>query len=214
MKVALINGSPRGKNSSSLALLNGLKEYLLQEELATLELMWNTPSCEEKDFSNLLKCNAIVFAFPLYIDSIPSHLLRNLVSFEEYIKKNNSNTKGIKIYVILNNGFFDGKQNCLAIESMGHFSKSCGFEFIEGIGLGGGGMIPSVKGVPFGHGPKKGIGMELKRMASDIKSGSGSGNVFVEMNFPGFLYKLSAEFGWRMQLRKNGLRFRDIGLRR
>ena len=56
MKVALVNGSPRGKKASSLSLLGGLKNYLKEadEALQIQEMMWNKPDSGTKDFDEIL----------------------------------------------------------------------------------------------------------------------------------------------------------------
>lgn len=215
MKVALVNGSPRGTKSSSLNILKGLKTYLQEDISIEIEdFMWNLPNSGLKDFEKILSCDAIVFSFPLYIDSIPSNLLQNLVNFEEYIKNNKPLfSKEINVYVTINNGFFDGKQNCLAIENIEYFCDHVGFKYKQGLGIGGGGMLPSIENVPYGHGPKKSIGNELKKLADNIKLSKGSTTTFIEPNFPGFIYKIMAQTGWRKAIKRNGLRKKDIGRR-
>lgn len=212
MKIALISGSPRGGKTTSLILLKGLKEYLNKENIEEIiELVWNDSYKGEKDFEEVLSADAIVFAFPLYVDSIPSHLLNVLVNFEEYINKNkDKNYNKANVYAIVNNGFFDGKQNCLALENIGHFCKKVGFNFKGGIGIGGGGMLSSLDNVPFGSGPKKNIGNELSKLAKNIKMQEDNGLIFTEPNFPRFLYKIMAQIGWRNSIKKNGLKLRDL----
>lgn len=215
MKIGLINGSPKGKSSSSYSLLDGLKKYLIDEEkeLEIKEFIWNLPNSGEKDFKEIIKCDAIVFVFPLYVDSIPSHFLRNLVKLEDYIKKNKVNNKEVNVYTIVNNGFFEGKQNCLALDSIKYFCNHTKLRFMQGIGVGGGGMLSGIEKVPFGHGPKKKIGNSLIEMSTNIILKKEKEISFVEPNFPSFLYKFMAQRGWRNSLKKNGLKTSDINKR-
>ena len=118
-----------------------------------------------------------------------------------------------KVYVILNNGFFEGKQNRLAVENMEHWCNRVGFTMAQGIGIGGGGMLSGIEGVPYGKGPKARIGKALEAMATNILSGQGADFTFMEPNFPGVAYKLAAEIGWRQGIRKNGLKTKDLGRR-
>ena len=142
---ALINGSPKGKNATSLKLLNGLRGYLEEKDgnevLEIREYTWNNPKSREDDFDSVLECDAIVYAFPLYVDSIPGHLLSVLVELDKYIKNirmdSSKGIKDIKVYSIVNNGFFDGKQNCLAIDNLDYWCKRVGFKLEQSIGLGG-----------------------------------------------------------------------------
>lgn len=228
MKTALINGSPKLKNSASLSILTDIKNFLMQErdenkiqsesDIIISEFTWNKPSCSIKDFEDICKCNTIVFSFPLYVDSAPSHLLKILVDFEHYIdeiKKSNdmNQLKDINVYAVVNNGFFEGKQNCLAIETIGHWCKRLGFNMAGGIGIGGGGMLLAIKNVPCGSGPKKTIGIELKKLSNSIKSRQNYGISFIEPNFPAFLYKFMAETQWRKSVKANGLKAKDLGRR-
>lgn len=68
----------------------------------------------EAQIAKIQSSDALIFAFPLYIDSIPSHLLRELLVLEQ----RGFQEKKTKVYCIINNGFFEGEQNHVAIEQM------------------------------------------------------------------------------------------------
>lgn len=214
MKIAMVNGSPKAKDSASGAILSMLKGYCSQE---VMEISLNRTQMKEQEMAELLKCDAIVIAFPLYIDSVPSHLLRCLVQIEEYVHLHGLE-KEIKTYVIINNGFFQGKQNLPAIEVMKHWTNRCGFSFGKALGVGGGGMIHFIKTIPEGQGPKKNLTRGLKEIAEDIAQmktkgtnevTSGTIRVF-ELNYPAGAYKWQAEYGWRLSAKKNGLKRKDL----
>lgn len=213
MKITMINGSPKAKNSASESLLSILKGYC---NLAAPDLVLNKIVIEEENMAEIWKSDALVIAFPLYIDSVPSHLLRCLIQIEEYARlhgQERTSEETIKVYVVINNGFFQGKQNMPAIEVMQHWTKRCGFEFGQAVGVGGGGMINFIKNVPDGHGPKKNLTVALREMAGNIlQKKSGETKVF-ELNYPAWAYKWQAEYGWRMAARKNGLKSKDLNKR-
>ena len=215
MKIAMVNGSPKAKDSASGAILSMLKEYCNQE---VMEISLNKTQMKEQEIAELLKCDAIVIAFPLYIDSVPSHLLRCLVQVEEYVHLHGLK-KEIKTYVIINNGFFQGKQTLPAIEVMKHWADRCGFSFGKALGVGGGGMINYIKTVPEGHGPKKNLTRGLKEIAEDIaqmKTNDTNDNTVsdrirvFELNYPAWAYKWQGEYGWRLSAKKNGLKRKDL----
>lgn len=209
MKIAMVNGSPKAKDSASGAILSMLKGYC-SEEIKEFKL--NRMQMEEQEIADLLASDAIVIAFPLYIDSVPSHLLRCLMQIEGYVGVH-SMEKEIRVYVIMNNGFFEGKQNLPAIEVMRHWSDRCGFCFGQALGVGGGGMINFMKTLPEGKGPKKNLSNALKEMAENImeKKVAGDGKIkLFEMNYPAWAYKWQAEYGWRVSARKNGLKRKDL----
>lgn len=74
MKVALINGSPKIKNSASACLLNDVKTFLEQDNNTIYEYHFRKTQLNTKEMEELTECNVLVFAFPLYVDGIPSHL--------------------------------------------------------------------------------------------------------------------------------------------
>ena len=207
MKIALINGSPKGWDSASRHLLEILHENLLDAH--AFEYTWNRPDSGKKDFEEVIKCDAIVFAFPLYIDTIPSHLLNNLVSFEEYIK-NTSLSQIIRVYVIVNNGFFDAKQNHVAIDNIGHWCRRSGVIMAQGVGIGGGGMILGIEKVPSDKGPKKNIGNAMMVLAGNILEERGGEKMLILPNLPAFAYKIVAEMTWRKMAKGNGLTTKDL----
>lgn len=202
MKITLINGSPKQKDSASETILSILKVYLSQP---VNEYNWNKTVVSENEVWNVAESDVLVLAFPLYVDSIPSHLLRCMVQVEEFLKSHPTDKKPM-VYVILNNGFFEGKQNIPAIEVMEHWSRRCGFIFGQGIGIGGGGMINYIKSVPNEHGPKRNIGLALKEMSENILQEKTGNTHVLEPNYPALAYKLQAEYGWRMMGKKNGLK--------
>lgn len=206
MEITLINASPKQKDSASGTILSILKEYLNQEGK---EYRWNKVKAEEHEIKNVVESDVIVISFPLYIDSTPSHLLRCMMQVEEYVQIH-QNEKKPMLYVLVNNGFFQGKQNIPAIEVMKHWGERCGFSFGQAVGIGGGGMINFLKSVPNEHGPKKNIGLALKKMAENIMQ-KRSGNIHViEPNYPAWAYKLQAEYGWRLLAKQNGLKRKDL----
>lgn len=213
MKITMINGSPKAKNSASETLLSMLKEECGQEAGM---IVWNKTQVQERELIEVLESDVLVIAFPLYIDSVPSHLLRCLMQAEEYVRlhgKRESAREKIRVYVLLNNGFFQGKQNIPAIEVMKHWADRCGFVFGQAAGVGGGGMISFIKAVPDGHGPKKNLSCALKKMAENIVQGKSGETLVFELNYPAFAYKLQAEYGWRASAKKNGLKRRDLDKR-
>ncbi len=211
MRIALVNGSPKFKDSASEILLNIACEYL--EDVETERFICNKMQLEMEDMERILNSDAILFAFPLYIDSIPSHLLRCLVQIQKYIEVKTPAKKPM-IYTIVNNGFIDGKQNRFAIENMAHWSHRCGFAFGQGVGVGGGGMAPNFASIPGEHGPKKNIAVAFHTLCDNMKLGKSGETLSVEPNFPKIAYKIAAEYGWRMLAKKNGLRAKDLSMQR
>ena len=134
-KTVLINCSPKRKLSVSGflmkcagVLVRGKKEYL----------HLRTPADHEPILRALEDAGKVVFVAPLYVDSVPSHVLPFLREMEKYCRENGLK---LKVYVIANNGFIEGKQNEPLMRVVENFCARGGLEWCGGIGIGGGVML-------------------------------------------------------------------------
>ena len=106
MNVLMLCGSPHDKGGNSTYLLQALKEKLSVN--AEIYNAINSPHISEEAFLKSVKNGEnIVFSFPLYADSLPAYFL-------SFLKKLKTSTEGIasksRVYVIVNNGFYDDRQ--------------------------------------------------------------------------------------------------------
>lgn len=134
-KTVLINCSPKRKLSVSGflmkctgVLIRGKKEYL----------HLRTPADRQAILQALKDAGKVVFVTPLYVDSVPSHMIPFLREMEDYCRENGLR---LKVYVIANNGFIEGKQNEPLMQVMENFCVRSGLEWCGGIGIGGGVML-------------------------------------------------------------------------
>lgn len=201
MKIALINASPKCGDSASRTLLQAL-----EKRLPDTEIIWIDSAA--KDAEELLcavgGCSALVFAFPLYVDGIPANLLRQLNQVCPSVAQA---TQEAKVYVLTNNGFYDGCQNALVLEMMQHFTQEAGLTWGQGIGIGAGGMLQSA---PIGKGPLARLGKTMDVLADNILQRCSDGNVTIDPQFPRFLYMQAAHMGWRFQAKRNGLKKSEL----
>jgi multimeric flavodoxin WrbA len=210
MKIALINGSPKAKESASEYILKTLKT-LINDEHEIAEYHYRIARIENADLEQIAECDILVFAFPLYVDGIPSHLLNCLYEMETFFKT--KPIKKIAVYSIVNGGFYEGHQNAIALEIMKNWCEKAKLNWGQGIGIGGGGMLPMLIGIPDGKGPKKNLSIALNSIAKSISIGALADNIYISPNFPRFAYKLLAEMGWRQRSKANGLKRKDLLVR-
>ena len=210
MKICLMNGSPKKTVSNSECILEELTNFLGQEEGVTNHYL-NKKEIEADIIKELSQCDAIVFAFPLYVDGIPSHLLTCLKEMELFFASHNR--KNVKIYAIVNCGFYESKQNAIAIDMIRNWCERAGLDWGQGLAVGAGGMLGAIKSIPAGYGPKKEYGKALQELSTNIQSLKSGETIFVNMNIPRIVYKLAAEMGWRKMVKSNGLKKRDINRR-
>lgn len=205
MNIAFINASPKKSKSASEALLCDLKSLLFENNIIK-EFSFNTPDITETEIKDLCNYSVWVFAFPLYVDGVPSHLLSCLCKMEQF----GIDCKSIHVYAIVNCGFFEGKQTRNALSILKNWCNKTGLVWGAGIGFGGGGSLAYMKSVPLGSGPKDTLGKAYKELAEVILSQSSKENIYTNINFPRFLYKVAAEMGWRKMIKANGGKKKDL----
>lgn len=210
MKIVLLNGSPKAKNeSASAALLEELNALLTEAEVSSFAA--HKPALDEAALPSIEQAQALVLAFPLYVDGVPSHILYCMEQIQNYFK---DKKHPLTVYTIINCGFFEGHQAAVALEITANWCARCGFAWGQGAGVGGGGMLLFLKNVPSGCGPRKNISAALNTMADNILNGRSASPIFTSPNFPRFLYKMSAESGWRQTVKVNGLKTKALFTRK
>ena len=134
-KTVLINCSTKRKMSVSGFLMKcagilvrGKKEYL----------HLRTPADHDAILQALKDAGKVVFVVPLYVDGVPSHMLPFMRKMEDFCRENSLR---LKVYVIANNGFIEGKQNEPLMQVAENFCVRSGLEWCGGIGIGGGVML-------------------------------------------------------------------------
>jgi multimeric flavodoxin WrbA len=204
MKISLINGSPKRQESASELIIAALRFRLTNlDDTVALSSCHSLQGLEEVSVA-LSGSDAIVFVFPLYVDGIPSHLLRLMDQLSGTIA---GLAPTAKVYAIVNNGFFEGEQNALALEMVQNFSLRAKLAWGQGLGVGAGGMTGTA---PIGHGTMTNLGRALDKLAEAIISGTVADDNFIEPNFPRFAYKTAGDLTLRMEAKKNGVSAKQI----
>lgn len=207
MKIAMINGSPKLKKSNSESLLKSL-EASLPCEYEVIHYNLSKKPLTDEQYITLCHTDVMIFAFPLYIDAIPSHLFRMLIALEDYLKSENK--KSISVYAIINNGFYEGQQNHIAINILENWCEHCGLHFGQGIGLGAGEMLGVIQNVPLGHGPLKNLGSAISLLTNNIIEQRNGESILFSPNFPYFAWHCYATSFWNSLGKQNHLKRKDI----
>lgn len=207
MKIGLITGSPKAKNSTSEYLLASLRP-LLPEDSELSEFKFSHTTISDDDLVKIPDLDRLIFAFPLYVDGIPSHLLHCLSQLETYL--NHKKARGIRVSAIVNCGFYEGRQASIALSMMKNWSRKANLEWGQGIGIGGGGFLSSLDETPANQAQVKNLGKALKILSSNIPVQHENEDVYTVPNFPRAIYTLGGNMGWRSQIKKNGLSPKDL----
>ena len=135
MKTVFINCSPKKRFCASAYFL-ALQKLFVGGKKVTEKL--RTPADHARILEQLRDAQAAVFGLPLYVDGIPSHVLRFLEEMETFCKQNGIR---LNLYVVANNGFIEGRQNEGLMQSFEHFCARAGLTWGGGVGIGGGVML-------------------------------------------------------------------------
>jgi multimeric flavodoxin WrbA len=209
MNIALICGSPKKAESVSETLLHDLKPLVSIEGNTLIDITLNKPSVTKEDMELLQDCQAWVFAFPLYVDGIPSHLVHVL----EELEQSRIGNKNMHVYGIVNAGFYEGRQCRNALSILQNWCSKAGLIWGMGIGFGGGGALNSMKTLPLGAGPKNTLGSAYQELTNAINAQTSAPNIYTSIGFPRALYKMAAEIGWSQSIKARGGKKRDLDRR-
>ena len=204
MKISIINGSPKAIKSNSEILGNYLSSLLKENEIKEYYSIYFRLNDENKN--EIYNSDVLIFLFPLHVDGIPSNLLKLLVKFEEE-KVIKSETK---IYCIVNNGFYEGKQNRLAILQMKNWCEKVKADWGQGIGVGAGELLPYLKKYKLGQGPLKNLGKVLDKFSTNILTLKSNKDIYINPNWLKSLYFFQGSISWILKGRKNNLRVREL----
>ena len=135
MKTVFINCSPKKRFCASAYFLT-LQRLFVRGEKVSVKL--RTPADHDPILEQIRDAQAVVFGLPLYVDSVPSHVLRFLEKMEVFCRENGLH---LAVYCVANNGFIEGRQNEPLMQSFEHFCSRAGLAWGGGVGIGGGVML-------------------------------------------------------------------------
>jgi len=158
----------------------------------------------------VISCDKIIFASPLYADCFPSTMLEFMTIFEDFIKDKN-NLK-IDMYCLVNCGFLEGNQNRTAINIMKNYCMRLNFNWRFGLGIGGGEFMSGSRNMPLNSRMKKPVYNAFLALKKDIENTSNApiDNILVNPKMPKFIYKLAGNMGWKSMAKKNNLKVKDL----
>lgn len=135
MKTVFINCSPKKRFCASAYFIMLLRMFTAGKKVSE---KLRTPADYTRILEQLSDATSVVFSLPLYVDGIPSHVLRFMEAMEAYCKEKDIH---LNVYVIANNGFIEGKQNEPLMQMFENFCTRSGNSWMGGVGIGGGVML-------------------------------------------------------------------------
>ena len=204
MKISVINGSPKAIKSNSEIFGNYLSSLLKENEIKKYYSISFRLNDENKN--EIYNSDVLIFLFPLYVDGIPSNLLKLLVEFEKEKVVN----PATRVYCVVNNGFYEGKQNRLAILQIKNWCEKVKARWGQGIGVGAGELLPYLKKCKLEQGPLKNLGKALEKFSINILTLKNDKDIYINPNWLRSLYFFQGSISWILKGRKNNLRVREL----
>ena len=135
MKTVFLNCSPKKRFCASAYFLFLQRIFVSGEKVnETLR----TTADHARVLEQIRDAQTVVFVLPLYVDGVPSHVLRFMEEMETFCRGNGLN---LRVYCIANNGFIEGKQNEPLMQVFENFCVRTGLVWGGGVGIGGGVML-------------------------------------------------------------------------
>ena len=208
----LLVGSPKGSLSISATLGKNLISRLEEFDFSAEEVyIYKHIEKEDKQKELLLKidrADLIILAFPLYVDCLPSGVIKALELISDY-RKLQDNPKKQKFAVIINCGFPEAEHNNTAIRICRIFSREVGFEWMGAlkIGMGGGlggktleergGMVRNIV---------SGFKIAVKALAKGKQIPEEAVEFVRKPMMPRKIYTSMGNLGWNIQAKQFGVR--------
>lgn len=207
-KIVLLNGSPKGRGGSSGSLGDYILGKLPQKGIFK-ETFHVGKSIRKEEKWNLLvqsikNADTIILSFPLYWDSLPSHLIKGL---EKLYAQKEELGKAQNFYTIVNNGFPEPWHNEVAVEICHCFATKMNYKWQGALNIGGG---AAVAGKPLEN--TGGMTFKLRETLDMASKAIGSGKPIpkevkdrlAKPLYPPWINLVLGGMSWRHQARKKG----------
>jgi len=194
----LISGSPKVFSSNSFNFLIFISKKLDNYNLFELK----------KDnyidiINSINNSSVIVYSFPLYVDSPTSLTL----DFLDYLMDNKIDLNNKNVYVVINCGFREGKQNITAINIMKNWCEKTNAVYNGAILIGAGEIVGKEK---YKFVSKKAL-KKINKFSDIIRNKECVDDIITTMDLlNNQIYCYLANKSWTKNGKKNGLKIEDL----
>ena len=204
-KIFLLNASMRSENGNSAKLAGKLRTCLSGDtEIIALKQYLKKPS---ELLCRLEEASAVVLCMPLYVDGLPSQLIRFMETAEREYRGTSK-----RIYVLANMGLYESRQLVNLFRAVREWCSKMHFSYCGGLGVSAGELIGVLmQHIPFAFGPTKMIARGMDVLAEAINKEDSAGDLYAEpYRFPRSLYIFIANTNWNLTAKKNGISPKEL----
>ncbi|MBQ4311259.1 MAG: flavodoxin family protein [Oscillospiraceae bacterium] len=203
-KVILLNCSMRGNRANSKKFLDILSRNISSETESVGISEYNDRMDELTDI--LAAAPKIVLGTPLYVDGIPSQLLRVMEKLEKY-----EHSSDKTVYAVTNMGFYESAQIKNLLSMVRSWCDKCGFRYGGGLAIGAGEMMGSGNLSEIPNGPAKNMLSGLEKIGRAVDASEVIEDIYADAyRFPRAFYIAAANLSWPADAKKNGLKKKDL----
>ena len=199
-KILLLNGSMRTANGNSAILAEklaaqlktGSETLLLRDHLSDVTGLF--PAVEN--------AKALVLCMPLYVDGLPSQVVRFFETMQRGYRGSRKN-----VYVLANMGLYETRQLVNLFDAVRQWCSAMDFVYCGGLGIGAGEVIGTLMAQsPTGFGVTREVLQGIANLAEVIDTSSRTEEICAgPAHFPRSVYLAIANASWNRTAKRNGL---------
>ena len=203
-RVLLLIGSPKGPERGNSARVGGMVVERLEgrgwtSEALHLHAAVRTEDAQRELFEAIDRASVVLFACPLYVDSLPAPAIRAIELISEH-RRSGTVSHIPRFVALLNCAFVEPSQNDTCQRILQRFADRSGFQWLTGVSLGGGGRTPKRVHEAFD--------ILAEALDLEILVPGEVDRLTRKPIMPSRLYVLGGNFMWRRWARRNGVRSR------
>jgi multimeric flavodoxin WrbA len=212
-RACLVIGSPKTMSNSSSGILGNyildiVKQRGWETEVLTLKQNLSTQEGETALYAAVDRADLLIFAFPLYIDTLPFLVTRAMELIAGYRQKT-AQSRPVHFFVLSNNGFPESYQNNVALTICRDFASIAGMTWAGVLALGAG--EATVSGEPLKEFSQQGfpifkVHQALKTAAEALAQGQPVPEEAIR-NMAGCPIPFTPFFVWRLMFRKGANKY-------
>ena len=204
-KTVLLIGSMRSQNGNSAKLARKLEKQLHGK--CEIILLRNYLSNLTGLFSALEGTEKFVLCMPLYVDGLPSQVIRFMENAQCH-----PTWSPQKVYVLANMGLYESSQLINLFSAVKQWCIKMNADYCGGLGISAGELLGVLMEFsPFRFGPTRNAAEGMSTLADAILRGAKMEEIYTEpFRFPRSLYIKIANTNWNRTAKRNGIKLDDL----
>ena len=199
----LLLGSPKKEPSTSESLgayvLKALEKRHFRTETLNIHRTLKKPDGPEILVDAVSRAGAVILAAPLYVDSLPSRVIRGMEILEQH-RIRTGNPWGRHMTAIINCGFPESLHTRTALAICRCFARKAGFEWLGGLGLGGGEAIAGRGLSELGgmvRNVRKSLDLTVEALAEERAIPEEAATLMAKPLMPSWIYTIIGSIQWK-----------------